>query len=51
MSDKQPKTQPTQPKGIDPKTGKPYGPIEIPVPEREAVEDALDRLIDATPDE
>ncbi len=25
-------TQPTQPKGIDPKTGKPYPPVEIPVP-------------------
>ena len=27
-------TQQTQPKGIDPKTGKPYEPIEIPVPKR-----------------
>jgi hypothetical protein len=26
--------QPTQPKGIDPKTGKPYEPVEIPVPKR-----------------
>lgn len=25
-------TQPTQPKGIDPKTGKPYEPVQIPVP-------------------
>jgi len=25
-------TQATQPKGIDPKTGKPYEPTEIPVP-------------------
>jgi hypothetical protein len=24
--------QPTQPKGIDPKTSKPYEPVEIPVP-------------------
>jgi hypothetical protein len=31
----QPKpTQLTQPKGIDPKTGKPYEPVEIPVPKR-----------------
>jgi hypothetical protein len=32
-----PKTQQTQPKGIDPKTGKPYKPIEIPVPKRGCV--------------
>jgi hypothetical protein len=25
-------TQPTQPQGIDPKTGKPYQPAQIPVP-------------------
>lgn len=29
-----PKTQLSQPHGIDPKTGKPYEPIEIPVPKR-----------------
>ena len=51
MPSEQPKTQLTQPKGIDPKTGEPYEPIEIPVPKREDVEDALDRLIDATPDD
>lgn len=28
-------TQQTQPRGIDPKTGKLYEPVEIPVPERE----------------
>jgi hypothetical protein len=27
-------TQQTQPKGIDPKTGEPYEPVEIPVPKR-----------------
>jgi hypothetical protein len=27
-------TQQTQPKGIDPKTGKPFEPVEIPVPKR-----------------
>ena len=27
-----PRTQPTEPRGIDPKTGRPYPPIEIPVP-------------------
>jgi hypothetical protein len=34
MSEKQPKTQRTQPKGIDPKTVKPYEPVEIPVVKR-----------------
>jgi hypothetical protein len=29
-----PKMQPTQPKGIDPKTGEPFEPVEIPVPKR-----------------
>jgi hypothetical protein len=28
-------SQQTQPKGINPKTGKPYEPVEIPVPSRE----------------
>jgi len=48
MTDEQPKTQLTQPKGRD-EQGEPYEPIEIPVPEREDVEDALDRLIGAKP--
>jgi hypothetical protein len=26
--------QKTQPQGIDPKTGKPYEPVEIPIPRR-----------------
>jgi hypothetical protein len=43
MPDEQPKTQLTQPKGIDPKTGKPYPPIEIPIPRREDVERVLRR--------
>jgi hypothetical protein len=43
MADEQPKTQLTQPKGIDPKTGKPYEPIEIPVGKREDFENAIDR--------
>ncbi|MHB8491776.1 MAG: hypothetical protein ACYDA6_06145 [Solirubrobacteraceae bacterium] len=30
-----PKTQLTQPKGIDPKTGQPFEPVEIPVLEDE----------------
>jgi hypothetical protein len=34
MADRDEPTQKTQPKGIDPKTGKPYEPIEIPVPTR-----------------
>lgn len=44
------KTQKTQPQGIDPETGKPYEPVEIPVPKRQDVDDALDRLIEAEPD-
>jgi hypothetical protein len=38
-----PKTQLTQPKGIDPKTGKPHKPIEIPVPKRSVWEKVLGR--------
>jgi hypothetical protein len=34
-------TQQTQPKGIDPETGKPYEPVEIPVPKRSV----FDRLV------
>ncbi len=37
------KTQQTQPKGIDPKTGEPYESVEIPVPKRDQIEDLIDR--------
>jgi hypothetical protein len=37
------KTQQTQPKGIDPKTGKPYEPVEIPDPKRSAFDRLLER--------
>lgn len=40
-------TQKTQPKGIDPKTGKPYEPVEIPVPEKRDVLGALERAAKA----
>jgi hypothetical protein len=40
-------TQLTQPKGIDPKTGKAYGPVEIPVPKRGAWEKVLGRATKA----
>jgi hypothetical protein len=43
-----PKTQLTQPKGIDPKTGKPYEPVEIPVPKRSAFDRLLKRA-ESTP--
>ena len=43
------KTQHTRPKGTD-EHGQPAEPMEIPVPKREDVEDALDRLIEATPE-
>ncbi len=36
-------TQPTQPKGIDPKTGEHYEPVEIPVPERSTWDRLLKR--------
>jgi hypothetical protein len=36
-------TQPSQPKGINPKTGKPYDPIEIPIPKEQEIEDLLSR--------
>jgi hypothetical protein len=36
-------TQQTQPKGIDPKTGKPYEPVEIPVPKRSVFDRLLER--------
>jgi hypothetical protein len=39
-----PKTQLTQPRGIDPKTGKPYPPIEVPVPKRNAWDRLLKRV-------
>jgi len=38
-----PLKQKTQPKGIDPKTGKPHEPIEIPVPKRDDIERLLKR--------
>ena len=50
MADETAKTQQTQPKGTD-EHGQLAEPIEIPVPKREDVEDALDRLIAAEPDE
>lgn len=40
--DEQP-TQQTQPKGINPKTGEPYEPVEIPVPKERDIEDLLSR--------
>lgn len=35
--------QKTTPKGIDPKTGEPFEPIEIPVPKRGDLDDMLRR--------
>lgn len=36
-------TQKTTPKGIDPKTGKPYEPVEIPALKRKDFDAMLDR--------
>jgi hypothetical protein len=43
MADKREPTQKTQPKGIDPETGKPYPPVDIPVPKRTDLEKVLSR--------
>jgi hypothetical protein len=45
----EPKTQATQPKGIDPKTGEPYEPVEVPVPKRSIFDRLLDRAEKTTP--
>jgi len=50
MADDPQKTQQTQPKRTD-ERGQPAKPIEIPVPKRRDVEDVLDRLIEAVPDD
>ena len=47
MSNQDKPTQKTTPKGIDPKTGKPYEPIEIPVPKRKDIEDLVKRAAKA----
>jgi hypothetical protein len=44
-------TQKTQPKGIDPKTGNPYEPVEIPVPKRSVWEKVLTRATHSNPPE
>jgi len=41
--------QKTTPKGIDPKTGKPYKSIEIPIPRRREFEDVLTRAAKPSP--
>jgi hypothetical protein len=44
MADKKPEpTQKTRPHGIDPETGKPYKPVEIPVPKRKDIDKLLAR--------
>jgi hypothetical protein len=50
MPDEPQEMQQTQPKGRD-EHGQPAKPMTIPVPKREDVEDALDRLIEAEPDD
>jgi len=50
MADKKPEpTQKTQPRGIDPETGRPYKPVEIPVPKRKDFDKLLDRAIKGKP--
>ncbi len=43
------RTQLTQPKGVERKTGRPYEPIEIPVPERSAFDRLIDRAENTPP--
>ena len=45
------RTQQTEPKGIDPKTGEPYEPVEIPVPKRSAWDRLLLRAENTPPDQ
>ncbi len=42
-------TQQTQPKGIDPRTGEPFKPVEIPVPERGVFDRLLKRAENTPP--
>jgi hypothetical protein len=42
-------TQRTQPKGIDPKNGKPCELIEIPVPKRSTFDRLLHRAVNTPP--
>ena len=44
-----PETQPTQPKGIDPTTGEPCVPVEIPVPRRGTWDRLLHRAENTSP--
>ncbi|HUA10469.1 MAG TPA: hypothetical protein VMA83_00520 [Solirubrobacteraceae bacterium] len=39
----------TQPQGIDPKTGEPYEPVEIPVPRRSTWDRLLHRAENTPP--
>ena len=48
MTNDQPKPQQTTPKGINPKTGKPYEPIEIPPLKRGAFDAVLKRVAKET---
>jgi hypothetical protein len=47
MTDDAESTQLTQPKGIDPKTGEPYEPVEIPVPKVSTIRAAIRKLAQA----
>jgi hypothetical protein len=42
-------TQRTQPRGIDPKTGRPYPPMDIPVPKRSTFDALLERAENTPP--
>jgi hypothetical protein len=51
VADKKPEpTQKTQPRGVDPKTGKPYKAVQIPVPKRKDFDKLLQRATRADPE-
>ena len=50
MSEDAEPTQLTQPKGIDPKTGEPFEPVEIPALKRGAWDRLLQRAESTPPD-
>ncbi len=50
MADDGEPTPGTEPNGIDPKTGRPYRPADVPVPRREAIDTLLKRAAKAAAD-
>lgn len=49
MANEKQEKQETQPKGIDPKTGKAYEPVKIPVPKRSEIDKMIGRAAKPKP--